>query len=114
VSDRLRELQRQRALVQEHLAWLDREIAVETGINPKVLPVVKPATTAPMSTSASPLSTETASGLVGAERIMAQYRQETDSTRSDVRKGCFLYLAMAFALVGLVVVALYFYSTNKH
>lgn len=31
MSDRLPELLRQRALVQEHLAWLDREIAAASG-----------------------------------------------------------------------------------
>ena len=45
MSDRLAELVRQRALVQEHLAWLDREIAraaqkpvaaVETSVAPLI------------------------------------------------------------------------------
>jgi hypothetical protein len=31
MSDRLPELRRQRALVAEHLAWLDREIAAAGG-----------------------------------------------------------------------------------
>src|SRR4051812_37531409 len=53
VSDRLNDLRRQRALAQEQLAWLDREIARETGAvsapasSPVPHPVVAPAVLPP-------------------------------------------------------------------
>jgi hypothetical protein len=57
MSDRLSELLRQRALMAEHLAWLDREIA-----NVKALPGVATATSSPsLPRPASNLGSETAS-----------------------------------------------------
>ena len=45
MSDRLKDLQRQRARAQEQLAWIDREIAQETGQAPSTgQPVAIPAT----------------------------------------------------------------------
>jgi hypothetical protein len=107
VSDRLNELQRQRALLQEHLAWLEREIAAATGglITP---PVARPAPATPPPPPASRAHAEAA-----AEEILSQYKDDTVSTESSVKRGCFLYFFLAFLLVGLGVAALYFHATRK-
>ena len=105
VSDRLRELQHQRSLVQEQLAWLDREIAAASGNKPTTTPIA----TAP---APRPPSTNSAS-TVAAEAIISKYKSETDALQVNVKRGCFLYLAIAFAVVGLGVLALYLYSTSK-
>jgi hypothetical protein len=121
MSDRLQELLQQRALLQSHLAWLDREIAAASGqpLSPppshrspeldtpgkNASPAVSPPTR-PSSASLAPES--------DAEEILAQYRQETGSLQTDVRKGCLLYFFGAFLLLGLVLTVFYFFSTRRH
>ena len=130
--DRLQQLLRQRALLQEHLAWLDREIAEASGGAATPAPVIPPAP-APLATpiaaprapiksfvssqaaqilsaSAAPAVEDTPSPAVEAvaDEIIEQYRSGPDTTKTDVRKGCLLYFFGAFALLALVVVGLYF------
>ena len=82
MSDRLAELQRQRALAQEQLAWLDREIAKETGQAPvaaapapAIVPVAAPQRTA--------VSDEAAAR--AAQEIIAQYEKPTGTMTQDAR-----------------------------
>jgi hypothetical protein len=114
VPDRLKELQQQRALVQEQLAWLDREIAAirgkaETGSSPTPGPI-KPASTprAALPTRAPDQTAETFS----AEEIIAQYQNEAQSLHGNVKRGCFLYFFLALGLLGLGVLALYLFRTK--
>jgi hypothetical protein len=113
VSDRLKELLRQRALVQEHLASLDREIAAVQGrvaAQGEALP-----------TKATPLPSRDTSSSFGdahaaeqaAEEIMAQYKQEGQTLQSSVKRGCFLYFFAALALLGLGVLAFYLFKTRS-
>ncbi|MDD3179610.1 MAG: hypothetical protein PHQ04_04585 [Opitutaceae bacterium] len=104
MSDRLIELQRQRALLQEHLAWIDHEIAAETNRPGVATPQGR---TAPIPPLTAPVSAR-----AGAEAILSEYETDQKSLKNDVRKGCLLYLAIAFALVGLGVLMLYFYSRS--
>jgi hypothetical protein len=113
VSDRLKELQRQRALVQEQLAWLDREIAAAQG-------GVAAQGEAPP-TKAIPLPARNTSSGFGdahaaeqaAEEIIAQYKQEGQTLQSRVKRGCFLYFFAALGLLGLGLVALYLFKTRS-
>ncbi len=73
---RLKDLQRQRALAQEQLAWLDREIAKETGQTP---PVPTPAPVRPA--AANEIEAARA-----AEEIIAQYRKPGMNTEKDVKR----------------------------
>jgi hypothetical protein len=121
MSDRLAELRRQRALLTEHVAWLDREIAAEagkagSGDPPRAaLPpapavggsvstgsratVDAPATIfAPVSPASTPASRVTA-GATDADAILNEYRVPSEALKTDVRKGCFLYFAVAMALL---------------
>jgi hypothetical protein len=127
MADRLSELARQRALLSEHLAWLDREIADETvkrlvptqpsipstpaPVSNAATPAAQPVTPAPV---APPTSFSAANVVLpspttddGSE-ILDQYRVTSTSVKQDVRKGCLLYFAAAFVLLGLVVAILYF------
>jgi hypothetical protein len=109
MSDRLAELQRQRALLQDHLAWLDREIAAESGRGrppaqvARPAPFVAPAMQVPVSPSPA-----------DSEAILSQYRQEPGTLKQDVRKGCFLYFALAFLAFGALVLALYLRLPPRH
>jgi len=134
MPDRLHELLRQRALLQEHLAWLDREIAAagdavleappETG-TPGILPVETTFVPAPapsmgilqgtavsiLSNAAvpaepvAPLPPEVAQL---ADTIIDEYRVPPKTLHTDVKKGCFLYFFAALGLVILAAVAFYF------
>jgi len=129
-ADRLAELLRQRALLHEHLAWLDAEIAAASGpaatasatAPPAV--AIRPATTAPRLPApvapaaaaipapalAPPVGTAPTPGLTeaSAEAILSEYQVKPDNLRQDVRKGCLLYFAASFVLLGLGVLGLYF------
>ncbi len=143
MSDRLSELLRQRALLQEHLAWFDREIdaAARSSSSPSGAALPRPAPTdVPAFPLTPPLPTVSVAAIPpapsphaltarlagtvpvppaesvvvpGAEAILDQYRVEPRSVQQDVRKGCFLYFAAAFVLLGLGVVALYFLISSR-
>ncbi len=100
MTDRLQELLRQKALLQEHSAWLDREIAAEMT---RSSPVSAPA---PLSAG----STETPAAPAGeADAILDQYRSSSQSIHHEVKRGCLLYFATAFALLAVAVLAIYFF-----
>ncbi len=110
-SDRLAELQRQRALAQQHLAWLDREIqAAQTGDQlPSTPAAVLSAAPTPASVSVQLFSSlQTTPLSADAETIIGQYRTDEKSLAQDVRKGCLLYALGAFALLVLGVFGLHF------
>ena len=93
MSDRLPELQRQRALIRDHLAWLDREIAA---LQPAA-PSGSPPAEGPGAGSRPAPATDTQ-----AAEILSHYRQEPVSLQDGVRRGCLLYF---FGALGLLVVS---------
>jgi hypothetical protein len=101
VSERLKDLQRQRALAQEQLDWLDREIARETGAAAPPAPSPAPAAAAP--TTAGPAHSE-----AEVEAMMAQYRSDPEALQTNVKRGCFLYFFVALGLLLLALLAFYF------
>jgi hypothetical protein len=121
MSDRLPELLRQRALLLEHLAWLDREIAGMTALSPTANPPVAPAAPVPPTppqplaalpssriTSATPEAAPSTELQPATDEILEKYRVEPAALQSDVRKGCFLYFVGAFVVLGIVIAILYF------
>jgi hypothetical protein len=113
MPDRLAELRRQRALIADHLAWLDREIAAAAvPIQPPVPPsstILEP----PAQPFAPKPPLEPAAILTAAKPSPAPTAvlPETDShahllpehqpadVKQDVRRGCFLYFALAAVAV---------------
>lgn len=98
VSDRLKDLQRQRALAQEQLAWLDREIARESGTTPPA------ATPAPV---IAPSPAPNADLDHDAQKLIDKYRP-AKPVKEEVRRGCLIYFFAAFALLVAILVAVYF------
>jgi hypothetical protein len=99
-------------LIQEHLAWLDREIAAESGsiepirhatpIEIAAQPVAPPIVGESQTFSASSPAIEQQ-----AETAMAQYSVTPQAIQQDVRKGCLLYFAVGFLLFAATVVGVY-------
>jgi hypothetical protein len=105
VSDRSDQLRRQRDLLREHLAWLEREIAAQEtnqggGEPPRIAP-------AHFNVSASDADRD-------AEAILAEFRRSAPAIESQTKRGCILYFAMALGLLGLVVLGIgYYYLKNR-
>lgn len=124
MSDRLAELVRQRALVEEHLAWLDRQIAdAAPAAKPRPASDIPVVTTTVVPADAPPLRAQSveASSVHAfpaapddADAIMAKYRIPSSALKDDVRKGCLLYFAAAFVVLGLGVMLLYLLVSNRH
>jgi cell division septum initiation protein DivIVA len=110
VSDRLAELQRQRALAQEQLAWLDREIAKETGQTPVTAAPTPVA--APAAAPSRPAVSEEAAARAAAE-IIAQYERPAGSMTQDAKRGCYLYFALALGTVIAGTALAYFLYTRR-
>jgi hypothetical protein len=106
VSDRSDELRRQREIVRQHLAWLDREIKTREG-NPAPEPVPYVAHV-PISVTASDADRD-------AESILAEFRQPAPSIEAQTKRGCILYFAIAVVLMlAAAMVTLYIYSRGRH
>ncbi len=102
-EDRLQELRRQRALVQQHLAWLDREIAASAGAFAPPSPPPPPALPAEPVRSAAEHE---------ADILLESYREESRSAPAAARRGCLIFFFLALALLGLGVLALYFHVSS--
>lgn len=103
MSDRLNELRRQRALLQQHLEWLDAEIAAaQPGEKPpSPAPTVAPRPAEPVAT-------------VALEALLAEQKHAPESSAAQVRRGCFIAFGLIFVVLGLAVYGLYLYSASRH
>lgn len=112
--DRLTALRRQRALVAEHLAWLDAEILAQAPfqalpVAPSVIPVAEPAAPSPSPpVPDSPALIEPAPDALAAanaraDEIIATYTATERLDPAAARKGC-LQLAVAVGLLGIATV----------
>ena len=108
MSDRLAELQRQRALVQEHLAWLDREIAAAGKPTDRSLPAAATTTATTLPATPTAVAPKPTPSEVHVDELLAQYRSAPGAVRQDVRKGCLLYFALALVVLAASVAILYF------
>jgi hypothetical protein len=98
MSDRLQELLRQKALLAEQAAWLEREIAAEQA---------RPGVTPPAAAAAAPASPPPASAVATSEALFEQYRPNPQAVQQEVKRGCYLYFLGALVLLGLGVLAIY-------
>ncbi|MGC4071745.1 MAG: hypothetical protein QM760_04380 [Nibricoccus sp.] len=111
MSDRLNELLRQRAAIQAHLDWLDREIAHARSSAPAPAgstPTPASSAETPLPSSATTSLTPPEAGGTNPDAILAGYQQDPKNIHTDVRKGCLLYFFGAFLVLGLLVASFYF------
>jgi hypothetical protein len=115
VSDRLAELQRQRALAQEQLAWFDREIAREsrqTGPAPVASTTALPSSPIISATVVEDSPNDAVVARV-ADDIIAQYQQVPANAAQDAKKGCYLWFAFLMMTVVLFGVGVYLIYRNR-
>jgi hypothetical protein len=115
VSDRLDEFRRQRSLLREHLAWLDREIAALEGSAPPEAPA-PPAVPirAPYAEFAPGAPIRARPSDLDAEAILAEYRQPPVSIQKQAKVGCLLSFVAALALMAVFVTAVYLFVKRAH
>jgi len=110
VSGRSDELRRQRDLLREHLAWLEREIAAQDA-GPSA---GQPPRLAPLRLDQPHFNVTASDADRDAEAILAEFRRSAPAIESQAKRGCILYFVVA---VGLLLAAAlgfaYFYVRNR-
>jgi hypothetical protein len=107
MTDRLQKLLRQRALLQEHLAWLNQEISEVEGIPSLPITADRTAqTVAPPAPSAVKTSDE-------AQKILSQFQKDASVMKTDTRRGCLILFSLAMAFFALALfIGYYFYTRH--
>lgn len=108
MSSRLQELLRQKAMLAEHAAWLDREIAREQAQAGAPVPAAPP----PMAPATVPMpAAPVPSADLDAEAaaLIQQYGDAAHSSHERIRTGCILYIVAAVILALLPFLAVYFF-----
>ena len=118
--DRLAELRRQRALVAQHLAWIDSELTA-AGAGQTSQPVAAPASTMPSAVSDEPGEPATPATLASSEdaalalaqtradEIIEKYRATEALDPRAAQRGCLGLFGALFALAGFVILAIYYF-----
>ncbi|AHF89463.1 hypothetical protein OPIT5_03445 [Opitutaceae bacterium TAV5] len=119
MPDRLQHLRRQKFLLEEHLAWLDREIAVAEGKDPADVPVIAvhhtPSGTAhqPHETLGEPEPPGTAKAMARAEEIITQHKIAQASAPDDVRRGCLLLVVLGITVLAIGALLLWQFGPRR-
>jgi len=95
VSDRLDELRRQRDLLRENLAFIEREIAAEARSQGGTVP--------PPLRPPDPVEDRTA------EAILAEYQRAPAAISQQAKAGCIAYFAGGLLLMAALLAAAYFF-----
>jgi hypothetical protein len=126
--DRLAELRRQRALVAQHLAWIDAELtaagagqAPSPVVAPDAAPAAQspappsaPTTEAPSANAETQLDPSVALANTRADEIIEKYRATEALDPQAAKRGCLTLFGAAFALAGIVVLAIYYFRYAKN
>ncbi len=97
MSDRLNELRRQRALVQQQADWLDREIAACADSQP---PPPAASALAPVPSAPEPTVSLTIEDQI--------YTPDPAGASAQAKRGCLLYFALAFFLLAVGLFAFFY------
>jgi hypothetical protein len=102
-DERLQELHRQRALVQEQLAWFDREIASASGEAKPAGQIPQPGPAARLQPTAPPADGDEVN------ELMKSFQEESRSSLDQAKRGCIWLFAATFVLLALCVLAFAYY-----
>ena len=106
MKDRLESLREQRALIVQHLSWIDSEIALSGDMPPKVETKISRVT------QTAPPSEKPPEGIADLElaQFDAEFEVNRQSVHGEVRNEIFLYAGIAtFLLASLVIYVTFFY-----
>lgn len=118
--DRLAELRRQRALVAQHLAWIDAELtAAGAGQSPAGTPPSPPSSKpelTPTDASPAPAGAEADPGVAlanaRADEIIEKYRATEALDPAATKRGCLVLFGALFVLGGALLLAIYYFGYN--
>src|ERR1017187_2955237 len=98
MADRLDELRKQRAVIQQHLTWLDHEIAAMTVTRMTLPPFAMRSGTRPPvpGATAAPMKVAPAGGMPVPE--LSDFQVDPDNVQGDTKRGCLIYSALALVL----------------
>ncbi len=97
------ELRRQRALLSEHLAWLDRQIAEAEATQPKDAPIRVPVRTELPSPHPDALSP------IAVEQLIEKYQESSRNSPAQARQGCLWAFLLCMALLTLGITAVWWF-----
>jgi hypothetical protein len=97
MSERLRHLQRQQALLREHLVWIEAEISRET-VRAELSPPRPTAWVPQKNVEAEPID---------ADALLERYAEKERQHPADIRRGCLLFFIGALALLALTLTAIW-------
>lgn len=120
MADRLQELLQQRALIKEHLEWIDAEIAAASGrpLESGSLSVPRRITPArPQSVPVAPIAIPAALGRslssgIGtdpADVLLAKLAAEEKQNPVPTKSGCWVFFATALILIGAAAWAVVYF-----
>jgi hypothetical protein len=115
MSERLRHLQHQQALLREHLAWIDREITREAEQS-ALTPLASTTVAAPSFDSHTEPGTQPplASETIDADALLERYAADQRQNPQDIRRGCLLiFFAALLLLIGGVALAWFAYYRQR-
>jgi hypothetical protein len=109
MSERLRHLQRQHTLLREHLAWIETEIAHESGhdMSSSSSPANAAATPPPVLPLPITARSATPAPFPEADALLEKYAPDERQNPADIRRGCFIVFASALSLLVAGVAALW-------
>jgi hypothetical protein len=97
MSERLHQLQRQQAILLEHLAWIEAQIELEAV--PKELSTPRPVAWQPAKLEdAQPID---------ADALIERYAEKERQHPADIRRGCLLFFLGTMALFALTITAVW-------
>lgn len=102
MSDRLSDLRRQRAAIQQHLDWLDREIAAQAG------PATMPAPVVPTPVPAAPSLVPAVAAPDAALTDLGQ--PDPANAAQQAKRGCLISLAVALVIFFAAIFAIFFFA----
>ena len=103
MSDRLTDLRRQRAVIQQHLEWLDREIAAA--------PASSPAQPTPAEVRPVPVAAPSTPVVITSEGILPELGQpDPVNAARQAKQGCLLYLAVALVVLGATIFIIFHFA----
>lgn len=121
MPDRLQELIQQRRLIEEHLAWLNREIAATLphptggGVSDSRAQLTQTSSTVrPIHPPQTGAMAEATLAEKDADNILAEFQQNPQNLRQDVRRGCLIYFGVFMALLMLGVFLLYLNYASRN